>query len=190
MVAVLKTTPARFLAYRIWDQWSWRQRFCADLSVRVRMMWRSLVQSFGGCNDQPSQTHNWWACVVWREGWQNWIIVTFELSAWDMGNFICFERHLEEHGISIRFDLQKVARRVYTDDLGWSDGRTWHSLIYRCINSEALHVAEGRKEGNWFLFTQERRPELGPRPTCALTVRNLRKWTLAQQNHRSYKLLG
>ena len=46
------------------------------------------------------------------------------------------------HGILIRFDLQKVPRRAYTDDLGLSDGRTWHSLIYQWINSEALRVAE------------------------------------------------
>ena len=42
------------------------------------------------------------------------------------------------HGILIRFDLQKVPRLAYTDDLGWSDGRIWHGLIYQWINSEAL----------------------------------------------------
>ena len=36
-----------------------------------------------------------------------------------MGDFVCFERHLEARGISIRFDLQKVPRRVYTDNLSW-----------------------------------------------------------------------
>ena len=40
------------------------------------------------------------------------------------------------HGILICFDLQKVPRRAYIDDLGWSDGRTWHSLIYQWINSD------------------------------------------------------
>ena len=47
------------------------------------------------------------------------------------------------HGILIHFDLQKVPRLAYTDDLGRSDGRIWHSLIYQWINSEALRVAEG-----------------------------------------------
>ena len=34
-----------------------------------------------------------------------------------MGNFIFFERHLEECGISIRFDLQKIPRHAYTDNI-------------------------------------------------------------------------
>ena len=47
-----------------------------------------------------------------------------------MGDFICFERHLEVLGISICFDLQKVPRR---------------------INSEASDV--WLKELNCFLFS-------------------------------------
>ena len=127
----------------------------------------TLVQSFGGCNDHTQlagmRSFPWGmtklddcnfrcASLIQVETWAT----LFALRAvWK-----CV------HGILIRFDLQKVSRRAYTDDLGWSDGRTWHSLIYQWINSEALPVAEGTTL--LVLFAQEPRPGWGP--TCTLTA--------------------
>ena len=134
-MAVLKTAPARFLVYRIWDQWSWRQRFCADLTARVRMMWGPLVQSFRGCINPVKHTKYAMRSLPWGmtkldqgcfgPSGYFWLYCSYELSGWDMGDFICFERHLEACGISIRFDLQKVPRRAYTDDLGCRLASFW-----------------------------------------------------------------
>ena len=120
----------------------------ADVSIFVLI----CQQGCGWCDDHSFRAsegamiiHNWRACVVCCEGWQNRMILTFEkckLSArltW--ATLFAFRAIWKRvHGILIRFDLQKVPRLAYTDDLGWSDGRIWHS---QWINSEALRVAEG-----------------------------------------------
>ena len=64
--------------------------FRADLWARVRMIWGPLVQSFGGCNDH-TQLAGMRSLPWGMTKLDHW----YKLSGWDMGNFICFESHLE-----------------------------------------------------------------------------------------------
>ena len=110
------------------------------------MMWGPLVQSFGGCINPVKHTkyHNWRACVVCREDDK-----IDQGCFGPSGNFrsYCSYRSFQVETWVILFALRGIWKRVVFrfaltsrkfHDLGWSDGRTWHSLIYRCIT-----MAEG-----------------------------------------------
>ena len=73
-MAVLKTAPTRFLVYRIWDQWSWRQRFCVDLSAKRADDVGITPLEFQRVH-QPIETHEISQMAVIRscEGCRSWI---------------------------------------------------------------------------------------------------------------------
>ena len=159
-MAVLKTAPPRFLVHRIWDQWSWRQHFRADLSARVRMMWRPLVQSFGGCNDHTKlDDFNFRKMQAFRlRHGQLHLLLEPSGSACMVFWFALTSRKFHDvHILMIWADLME------------GPGIAWFT------NGSTVRLYVWLKElHNWFLFTQEPRPGWGP--TRALTVRNLGMW--------------
>ena len=136
-------------------------------------------QGCGWCGDHSFRasegamiTHNWRACVVCREGWQNWIIVTFRLRhgqlylLWEPSGSACM---VFWFALTSR-KFQDVHILMIWADLMEGPGIAWFT------NGSTVRVYVWLKElHNWFLFTQEPRPGWGP--TCALTVRNLGMWT-------------
>ena len=140
-VAILKTAPTRFLVYRIWDQWSWRQRFGADLSARgaddvgtTRPEFRRVHRSTKTHKiSQMAAIHSvqwgmtkldlgcfWSLCtkihlgtfsLIVHTSFETWVTL-FTLSMRDIRKRMVFRFKIHDYW---RFYLQKVLRRA--DDL-------------------------------------------------------------------------